>query len=54
MAIDALIFDFDGVIIDTETLDFQTWQEVFRARRADFEMEWRAEPTSPIQSTEPR
>jgi HAD superfamily hydrolase (TIGR01509 family) len=29
--IDALIFDFDGVIIDTETPAYQTWQEVFNA-----------------------
>ena len=27
--IEALIFDFDGVIIDTETPDYGTWQEVF-------------------------
>jgi HAD superfamily hydrolase (TIGR01509 family) len=25
----ALIFDFDGVILDTETPEFQSWQEVF-------------------------
>ena len=29
MAIRALVFDFDGVVIDTETPDFATWQEVF-------------------------
>ena len=29
--IDTLIFDFDGVIIDTETPDFETWQDVFHA-----------------------
>ena len=28
--VNALIFDFDGVILDTETPDFSTWQEVFR------------------------
>ena len=28
--IDTLIFDFDGVIIDTETPDFDTWQKVFQ------------------------
>lgn len=27
--IDALIFDFDGVILDTETPDFGTWREEF-------------------------
>ena len=31
MPIDALIFDFDGVVIDTETPDFDTWREVFQA-----------------------
>ena len=29
MAIRALIFDFDGVVIDTETPDFVMWQGVF-------------------------
>ena len=29
MAIRALVFDFDGVVIDTETPDFATWQRVF-------------------------
>ncbi len=26
----ALIFDFDGLIVDTETPDFRSWQEVYR------------------------
>lgn len=25
----ALVFDFDGLILDTETVDFRTWQEAF-------------------------
>ena len=29
MALRALIFDFDGVVIDTETPDFVTWRRVF-------------------------
>ena len=29
MAIRALVFDFDGIVIDTETPDFVTWREVF-------------------------
>ena len=26
-----VIFDFDGTLVDTETVIFQTWQEKFRA-----------------------
>jgi HAD superfamily hydrolase (TIGR01509 family) len=26
----ALIFDFDGLILDTETPDYQTWQSIYR------------------------
>ena len=37
MAIGALIFDFDGVILDTETPDFQTWEAVFREHGARLE-----------------
>lgn len=29
--IDAIVFDFDGLIIDTETPEFDTWQEVFES-----------------------
>ena len=29
--IDTLIFDFDGVIIDTETPEYTSWQEVFES-----------------------
>jgi putative hydrolase of the HAD superfamily len=29
VAVDAIIFDFDGTIIDTESADYQAWQEVF-------------------------
>ncbi len=31
MSVKAIVFDFDGVVIDTETPDFTTWQEEFRA-----------------------
>ncbi len=29
MAIRALVFDFDGIVIDTETPDFMTWRQAF-------------------------
>ncbi|HLY28739.1 MAG TPA: HAD family phosphatase [Aggregatilineales bacterium] len=29
MALDAIIFDFDGVIVDTETLDYELWREFY-------------------------
>ena len=35
--IDALIFDFDGVIIDTETPDYASWQEVFHSYRVELD-----------------
>ena len=38
--IDTLIFDFDGVIIDTETPDFDTWEEVFRSHGVELERAW--------------
>jgi HAD superfamily hydrolase (TIGR01509 family) len=30
-SIRALIFDFDGLILDTETPDFQAWQEIYQS-----------------------
>lgn len=30
MAIKAFIFDFDGLILDTETPEFESWQTIFR------------------------
>lgn len=40
-AIQALIFDFDGLILDTETPDFQSWQETYRAYGASLSFdEW--------------
>jgi HAD superfamily hydrolase (TIGR01509 family) len=35
--IEAIVFDFDGVILDTETPDFETWQHEFRAHGVEFE-----------------
>jgi len=31
VTIEALIFDFDGLILDTETADYQSWSEVYSA-----------------------
>lgn len=36
--INTLIFDFDGVILDTETPDYETWQEVFRSYGVELEL----------------
>jgi len=35
----ALIFDFDGLILDTETPEFLAWQSVFRAHDASLTLE---------------
>ncbi len=34
MSVRALIFDFDGLIVDTETADFESWREVYAAHGA--------------------
>ena len=39
-AINTLIFDFDGVVIDTETPDFETWRDVFQAHGANLDLAW--------------
>jgi beta-phosphoglucomutase-like phosphatase (HAD superfamily) len=31
MSIRALIFDFDGLILDTESTEYQSWEELFTA-----------------------
>ena len=39
----ALIFDFDGLILDTEEPEFQTWQEVYAEHNAHLPLEqWAA------------
>jgi HAD superfamily hydrolase (TIGR01509 family) len=35
----ALIFDFDGLILDTELPDFQSWQRVYRAYGVELPLE---------------
>ena len=37
----ALIFDFDGLIADTETPEFSAWQNIFQAHRCDLHpLDW--------------
>jgi HAD superfamily hydrolase (TIGR01509 family) len=43
MAIRGLIFDFDGLILDTETPEFEVWQEVFQVYGQNLPLsEWQA------------
>ena len=37
--IEAIIFDFDGVIVDTETPDYTTWQGIFESYGVELERE---------------
>ena len=37
-AVKALIFDFDGLIVDTETADFESWREVYAAHGATLDL----------------
>jgi HAD superfamily hydrolase (TIGR01509 family) len=39
MTVDAIIFDFDGVIIDTETPDYESWRELFETERLELPIE---------------
>jgi HAD superfamily hydrolase (TIGR01509 family) len=36
MPLNAIIFDFDGLILDTETPEVQAWQAIFRENGAEF------------------
>jgi HAD superfamily hydrolase (TIGR01509 family) len=41
MSLKSLIFDFDGLILDTESPDVQTWQEIYREHGCEFPVhEW--------------
>jgi HAD superfamily hydrolase (TIGR01509 family) len=39
MPLRAVVFDFDGLILDTESTDFQSWQEVYLAHGCDLRLE---------------
>ncbi len=39
----ALIFDFDGLIVDTETPALQSWQEIFSEHGQELTMDWWAQ-----------
>jgi HAD superfamily hydrolase (TIGR01509 family) len=39
MLIEALIFDFDGLIVDTETLHYQTWSSLFNEHGVELALE---------------
>ena len=39
MSVEAIVFDFDGVVIDTETPDFTTWRDEFRAHGVELSRE---------------
>ena len=32
----AIVFDFDGLILDTELPEFQSWQEIYEAHGCTF------------------
>ena len=36
---DALIFDFDGLILDTEVSELQSWREIYTEYNADLPLE---------------
>src|ERR671919_1051481 len=35
----AVVFDFDGLILDTEMPEFQTWQEIYQAHGCELALE---------------
>lgn len=49
----ALIFDFDGLILDTEGPEFQTWQEVYAAHGGTLRFETWAETIGTIGGFDP-
>lgn len=54
MPANAIIFDFDGIIIDSETPEFQTWQEIIRDHGFDLPMqEWEKGLGASLQDFDP-
>jgi HAD superfamily hydrolase (TIGR01509 family) len=39
LPIEALVFDFDGLILETEEADYRAWQELFQAEGSDLPLE---------------
>src|SRR5262245_58424779 len=35
----AVVFDFDGLIMDTEGPEFQAWQEIYRTHKCELSLE---------------
>ncbi len=54
MTIKALIFDFDGLILDTETPEFDVWQEIYQSYGASLPLlEWQAALGASIDAFDP-
>lgn len=54
MTIKGLIFDFDGLILDTETPEFYVWQEIFQSYGTSLPLhEWQAALGASIDAFDP-
>jgi HAD superfamily hydrolase (TIGR01509 family) len=49
----ALLFDFDGLLVDTETASFESWQEVYRAHGHELTLEMWAPTIGTIDGFDP-
>ena len=51
----AIVFDFDGTILDTETADFECWCDIFREHGCELELEqWSACVGTTYEAFDPR